>query len=41
MGQRSTYYTDEEEKAIEQIANERSESFSKIVRKAITEVYDL
>lgn len=41
MGQRSTYYTDEEEQALEQLADEEDESFSGLVREAIQEVYDV
>jgi len=41
MGQRSTYYTDAEEQALEQLAAERDESFSGIVRKAIHDQYEL
>lgn len=41
MGQRSTYYTDNEEQALEQLADEQDDSFSGIVRKAIQEQYDL
>lgn len=35
MGHRSTYYTDEEEQAIEEIADEKDTSFSGVVRNAI------
>lgn len=41
MGQRSTYYTEAEEQALERLADERDESFSGLVRKAIQEKYDL
>lgn len=41
MGQRSTYFTDSEEQAIEQLADENDDSFSGIVRKALHEQYDL
>lgn len=41
MGQRSTYYTDEEEQALEQLADEKDESFSGLVRNAIQEEYDI
>lgn len=41
MGQRSTYFTDEEEEQIEQLAKEKDDSFSGVVRKAIQEQYDL
>lgn len=41
MPQRSTYYTEEEEKVVEEEAERRDESFSKIVREAIQEKYDL
>jgi len=41
MGQRSTYYTDEEEQALEQLADEQDESFSGLVRDAIQEQYNL
>lgn len=41
MGQRSTYYTEAEEQALEQLADERDESFSGLVRKAIQKQYDL
>jgi hypothetical protein len=41
MGQRSTYFTDSEEQALEQLADEQDESFSGLVRNAIQEQYDL
>lgn len=41
MTHRSTYFTDEEEQALESIAEKRDESFSGIVRDAVQEVYDL
>lgn len=41
MGKRSTYFTDDEEQAIEQIAEEQDRSFSKVVRRAIKGYYDL
>ena len=41
MGQRSTYYTDAEEQALDELAEEQDESFSGLVRKAIQEQYDL
>ena len=41
MGQRSTYYTDEEEEALEQLADEQDKSFSGLVRDAIREKYEL
>jgi len=39
--QRSTYYTDEEEQALEHLAERNEESFSGVVRKAINEYYDI
>lgn len=41
MGQRSTYYTESEEQALDKLAEERGESFSGLVRQAIQEKYDL
>lgn len=41
MPQRSTYYTEEEQQAVEQAAESRDESFSKIVREAIQEKFGL
>ena len=40
MGHKTTYYTDDEEERIEQLADEKNVSFSKVVRNAIHEVYD-
>lgn len=41
MGQRSTYFTDDEEQQLEKLADEKNESFSGVVRKAIQDQYGL
>jgi len=41
MGKRSTYFTDDEEQAIEQIAEKQDRSFSKVVRRAVKGYYEL
>lgn len=39
--QRSTYYTEREEQAIEHIADRNDDSFSGVVRAAVQETYDI
>lgn len=41
MPNRTTYYSDAEMERIEELADERDESFSGLVRAAIQEKYDI
>jgi len=38
---RTTYYSNEEMRELERMAEEENQSFSKLVRDAINEVYDI